>query len=341
MDTKTLTPQTKTNQEKLKTAEKSKIFEIEGNPSSLRKHVNKSKQKEICTKHSNQIDSVKRSDNLDDTNKELITSQDLCLTKYESLSSSCKSQSEYSTNSNLDNLRHEIRNLRRTRDYLVERLCNIDTKMNKRILSEDEERKLLQYEEAIGAIDFAIEYKNQIMCGCATLTSKPSPKYEEYAEKMMIERLLKLNDNEMRSLLHQYFEKVVDLRFSSKKLEVQLNEMEAQNDSLTCRVQNLTQTLQQVRQQHEDKLHLMMRHFTNEDGNERKFSRLFERSKQAALALQVAQGPGKQIDKGIIARFTRYARQETVPRQLQVVNTQPQAKVTRQKNKLIIQQNNK
>lgn len=48
---------------------------------------------------------------------------------------------------------------------------------------------------------------------------------------------------------------------------------------------------------------------------------------------------GSKIDKrSLITRITRIARTEIVPRQLQNVIPSPQAKITRQKNKLFIQQ---
>lgn len=69
-----------------------------------------------------------------------------------------------------ESLRHEIRNLRRTRDCLVEQRCHLDRKLQKeKMLSEGEERKLLECEEAIEAIDAAIEYKNELICGRKSL----------------------------------------------------------------------------------------------------------------------------------------------------------------------------
>lgn len=245
----------------------------------------------------------------------------------------------------LDNLRHEIRDLRKNRERLLEERYKIDSKVtNKKILSEVEERKLLQYEEAIESIDLAIEYKNRLLCGHLPLTEGNS----NYT--FLLDISVKLNENEMRMLLQRYFEKIIDLRSSSKKLEIQIGDVESQNENLSCRVRNLSHALQQVRldaerrivslqQQHEDKLHLVMRHLASDNADEGMVSQLVKSSKQTALAVQVA--GGKRVDKSsLIARITRYTHQ-TVPRQLQAVTQAPQAKVTRQKNKLIIQQSNK
>lgn len=113
------------------------------------------------------------------------------------------------SNEDLECLRHEIRNLRKTRDYLLEQKFKIDTKsQNKKILNDIEERKLLQYEEAIEAIDLAIEYKNEILCGHRPVSEKAMERVEEQGDKMLMDRLMKLNENEMRVLLHKYFQKV-------------------------------------------------------------------------------------------------------------------------------------
>ncbi|XP_044749976.1 kinesin-like protein costa [Coccinella septempunctata] len=250
---------------------------------------------------------------------------------------------------NSESLRHEIRNLRKTRDYLLEQKFMIDTKLtNNKILNECDERKLLQYEEAIEAIDLAMEFKNEILCGRYPIVAKSLELIDDQGDKMLMDRLMKLNEAEMRILLYNYFQKIVDLRNSTKKLELEVIDIENQNESLSCRVQNLSYSLQQVRleserriitlqHQHENKLQLVMKHLANDNGDK---DRVVSRVSKHALAFQMA-GTSKQGDKSLIARFTRYARQETVPKQLQATVTVPQAIVTRQKNKLFIQQTQK
>lgn len=135
-------------------------------------------------------------------------------------------------------------------------------------------------------------------------------------------------------------------------------EFENQNEDLASRVQNLSYTLQQVRlegerrmvtlqQQHEDKLHLVMRHLANESNGESEhvISRIMGKKVTmgsrtvAAAAAAAAAAANKQVGKSssLITRITSIARHD---RQLQTALPAPQAKITRRKNKLIIQQTN-
>lgn len=134
---------------------------------------------------------------------------------------------------------------------------------------------------------------------------------------------------------------------------MQVMEFENLNENLANRVQNLSYTLQQVRlegerrmiilqQQHEDKIHLVMRHLANDKNGESEqvISRIMGNKVTMPRAVTAA---GKQVGKSssLITRITSIARHEIVPRQLQSVIPAPQAKITRRKNKLIIQQTNK
>lgn len=296
------------------------------------------------------------------------------------------SESENADIDEKDALRHEIRNLRRTRDCLLEQRCQLDTKFKKeKMLSDAEERKLLECEEAIAAIDTAIEYKNELICGRKQLDAIGIER--EKGEEMLMQRLLKLSENEMRTLLYKYFQKVIDLRESSKKLELQVVQLERECESNIWRVQTLSHLLQQVRleserrivllqQQHEEKINLMMRHFADEttsassDTTERKADRAVARmlAERACDQVYPVGGSGRQTlrhertvtkyggddgrDKNsLIAKFQELKRYHAekkrihisaIPqqnlRQLQSGDGSPATKVTRQKNKLIIQQ---
>ncbi|XP_058064324.1 kinesin-like protein costa [Anopheles bellator] len=171
-----------------------------------------------------------------------------------------------------ESLRCEIRNLRRTRDHLVDQRCQLDRKLREeKRPSFEEERKLVECDEAIEAIDAAIEMKNELICGRRSIDTDESLQREK-GEQMLMARLNKLSADEMRTLLYKYFQKVVDLKEASRKLELQFITLEREKDAWEWQEKILTNTIRQTRlekersivalqKQHETKLNLMLRHF--------------------------------------------------------------------------------
>merc|ERR1712071_581245 len=82
-----------------------------------------------------------------------------------------------------------------------------------------EERRLLELDEAIEAVDAAIEFKNEVICSRTRELKSPT-------ETGLLTRLMSLTHVETRSLLCKYFHKVIDLREGSKKIEQQFAELE-------------------------------------------------------------------------------------------------------------------
>lgn len=174
-----------------------------------------------------------------------------------------------------DSLRHEIGNLRRTKEHLVKQKCVLDEKLKRqKSLSDDEGRKRLECEEAIEAIDFTIELKNESIVGRKSINMDDSIQREK-GEQLLISRLNHLKEDEMRTLLYTYFQKVIDLKESSRGLEIQLIEMERQREQWIWQEKLLKNTIRQARlegekniillqRQHETKLNLMLKHFANE-----------------------------------------------------------------------------
>lgn len=175
-----------------------------------------------------------------------------------------------------ESLRHEIRNLRRTRDHLLEQRCMLDRKLKRdKMLTQREERKLLECDEAIMAIDEAIEFKNELICGHKSIDLSTERQQREKGEQMLMARLNKLSPEEMRTLLYKYFVKVIDLRDSSRKLEQQLVQLERERDAWEWKERVLSNAVRQARlegernavllqRQHETKLTLMLRHLAAE-----------------------------------------------------------------------------
>ncbi|KAI4492068.1 hypothetical protein M0802_010076 [Mischocyttarus mexicanus] len=249
-------------------------------------------------------------------------------------------------------LRHEIRNLRRTRDCLVDEKCDLDEKFQKeKTLSTVEERQLLECGETIEAIDAMIEHKNEMICGRKGFDENQSQR--EKGERMLMERLAKLSDGEMRTLFYKYFLKVIDLKESSKNLEVQTAELETHVEVQEWRIQALTNTLKQTKleaertivlmqREHEEKLHLMFRHIaeeTSSSGHERLDNDTeLTKYKRENRALRKRLADVEALIKGPTA--PRTASPAKIPQQglKQIAAAgRPITKVTRQRNKLIIQ----
>ncbi|GAB1869793.1 Kinesin-like protein costal2 [Camponotus japonicus] len=238
-------------------------------------------------------------------------------------------------------LRHEIRNLRHTRDCLVDEKCDLDEKFQKeRTLTTVEERKLLECGETIEAIDAMIEHKNEMICGRKDFDENQSQR--EKGERMLTERLKKLSHGEIITLFMKYFRKVIDLKESSKNLEVQITELEAHIANQDWRLMEAERRMVLMQRQYEDKLHHVFRHFaeeTSSSGHERldKDSELARYKKEnRALKKRLA-------DVEALLKGTALPRTASPCRALQqglkqiAPNTRSTTKVTRQRNKLIIQ----
>lgn len=151
----------------------------------------------------------KDSANHSDKEKNSADSKALALLSHSSQLDSENSRAVSLSNEKIEYLRHEIQNLRKTREFLIDQKLKIDVKsQNKKIVSDIEERKLLQYEEATEAIDWAIEFKNEILCGHRPVCERALEKIDDHGDKLLMDRLMKLSENEMRMLLHKYFQKV-------------------------------------------------------------------------------------------------------------------------------------
>lgn len=173
-------------------------------------------------------------------------------------------------------LRQEIRHLRRIRDQVLKDKRSLDQKLKKeKTLSQHEERKLLEYEESVEAIDHIVEYKNELICGRKSADTDDSLQFAEKGQQMLVDKWNNLPAEEMRTLLYKYFQKAIDLRDSTSKLEQQLMSLERERDAWECRERALNNAIRQARlegeshavllqQQQEAKMALMLRHLADE-----------------------------------------------------------------------------
>jgi costal 2 protein len=294
-----------------------------------------------------------------------------------------------------ESLRYEIRNLRRTRDTLLDQRVSLYKKLKRdKMLSYKEERKMLECDEAIEAIDDVIEVKNELICGHKSIDTNEKLEREK-GEQLLMARLNKLSEEEMRILLYKYFMKVIDLKETCRKLEHNLISLERDKEAWEWREKILTNAIRQARlesernliiqqKNHETRLNLLLRHFANETTHSSLTESNFDTTSTSGTPLpdyeelnivkatksarhhhqyqqQMQQTEiGRDFKKNLFTKFhvfTRYQQGTSsamaegdrgttgvmIPHEnlKQLTEKKPVTKVTRQKNKLIIQQNDK
>ncbi|XP_075431277.1 kinesin-like protein KIF7 isoform X3 [Ascaphus truei] len=123
-------------------------------------------------------------------------------------------------------IREEINNLRQEKDLLLKQRADIDDKLRQGDhLSAEEERILFQLDEAIEALDAAIEYKNESITRRQRVV-RASASLLSQCEMNLMAKLSYLSSSETRALLCKYFDKVVTLREEEHKLQIAFSELE-------------------------------------------------------------------------------------------------------------------
>uniref|UniRef100_A0A671EA54 Kinesin family member 7 n=1 Tax=Rhinolophus ferrumequinum TaxID=59479 RepID=A0A671EA54_RHIFE len=125
-------------------------------------------------------------------------------------------------------LRGEIDTLRQEKDSLLKQRLDIDGKLRQGgLLSPEEERTLFQLDEAIEALDAAIEYKNEAIT-CRQRVLQASASLLSQCEMNLMAKLSYLSSSETRALLCKYFDKVVTLREEQHQQQIAFSELEMQ-----------------------------------------------------------------------------------------------------------------
>ncbi|KAM3939081.1 kinesin-like protein KIF27 isoform 2-T2 [Leptodactylus fuscus] len=170
----------------------------------------------------------------------------------------------------------EIKVLQKERDHLLHRRDSLDEKLkNGSVLSPEEEHILFQLEEGIEALEAAIEYKNECIQS-QQQALKDSSQILTQSEANVIEKFSSLSASETRSILIKYFNKVVNLRETERKLQIQIQELsmkvsEQENvvRELESALEHLTlqndRRLTQQQKSHEQKMQLLLQQFKDND----------------------------------------------------------------------------
>uniref|UniRef100_A0AAR2LG63 Kinesin motor domain-containing protein n=1 Tax=Pygocentrus nattereri TaxID=42514 RepID=A0AAR2LG63_PYGNA len=123
-------------------------------------------------------------------------------------------------------IRQEISNLRQEKEQLLKQRVELDDKLRQgNLLSPEEERTLFQLDEAIEALDAAIEYKNEAITQRQRQLRASGSMLTQWEMNLMA-KLTYLSASETRALLCKYFDKVVSLREEERRLQMALAELE-------------------------------------------------------------------------------------------------------------------
>lgn len=146
----------------------------------------------------------------------------------------------------------------------------------RKLRSSQEERILFQLEEGIEALEAAIDYKNESIQSRQHLL-RSSSQILSQSEDNIIGKLVALSAAELRAILFRYFNKIVGLRETERKLQLQTEEQEMKVIEQENIIRELESALEHIKLQcdrqltlqhkeHEKKLQLILHHFKEQDG---------------------------------------------------------------------------
>ncbi|XP_074425991.1 kinesin-like protein KIF27 isoform X4 [Larus michahellis] len=185
-------------------------------------------------------------------------------------------QLQGSTTEDKTDILEKIQVLQTERDQLLIRRNSVDEKLKDgKVLSTEEEHVLFQLEEGIEALEAAIDYKNESIQNRQHLL-RSSSQILSQSENNVIGKLVSLSAAELRAILFKYFNKIVGLRESERKLQLQIEEQEMKVIDQENIIRELESALEHVKLQcdrrltiqhkeHEKKLQLILHHFKEQD----------------------------------------------------------------------------
>ncbi|XP_049506310.1 kinesin-like protein KIF27 isoform X3 [Panthera uncia] len=171
----------------------------------------------------------------------------------------------------------QVQALQKEKDQLQRRRNSVDEKLkNGSVLSPEEEHVLFQLEEGIEALEAAIEYKNESIRNRQN-SLRASFQNLSCSEANVLEKLICLSPIEIRAILFRYFNKVVILRETERKLQLENEEVKMkilERDNMVRELESALEhlklqcdrrlTLQQ--KEHEQKLQLLLHHVKEQEG---------------------------------------------------------------------------
>ncbi|XP_045152411.1 kinesin-like protein KIF7 isoform X1 [Echinops telfairi] len=207
-------------------------------------------------------------------------------------------------------IRREIDNLRQEKDLLLKQRLEIDGKLRQgSLLSPEEERTLFQLDEAIEALDAAIEYKNEAIT-CRQRVLRASASLLSQCEMNLMAKLSYLSSSETRALLCKYFDKVVTLREEQHQQQVAFSELEMQLEEQQRLVYWLEAALERQRLEMDRQLTLQQKE------HEQNVQLLLQQSRGEALltppaqprsaALAIALSPLDHLGEGLADSRRQY-----------------------------------
>ncbi|KAM8800468.1 kinesin-like protein KIF27 [Rhynchonycteris naso] len=171
----------------------------------------------------------------------------------------------------------QVQALQKEKDQLQRQRNSVDEKVKSgSVLSPEEEHVLFQLEEGIEALEAAIEYKNESIQSRQD-SLRASFRKLSHSEAHVLEKLTGLNPTEIRAILFRYFNKVVNLRETERKLQLQNKELKMKILEWDNVVRELESALEHLKLQcdrkltfqqkeHEQKMQLLLHHFQEQDG---------------------------------------------------------------------------
>ncbi|KAL5007730.1 hypothetical protein ScPMuIL_016536 [Solemya velum] len=169
----------------------------------------------------------------------------------------------------LGQTKEEMVKLRMSREKLQSQRSTLEDRIQKgSLLSEEEERRLIELDEAIDALDAAIEYRTDMIR--SRQVELRQFKNMAHSEDSLMNKLNTLTSSETKSLLSKYFEKVMSLRENERKMNLHSGEMEVKVDEQERLIRELENALQRtgvetdrrltkLQREYEQKIQLLVR----------------------------------------------------------------------------------